>query len=90
MTKYEKMCKKEENHCWNLEGIDVNDEDFDNVEFEITCDRCGAKAYPMGMFEDAPKNWKPLRLAYWERISKERKEGEEYMIREAEKRKRNK
>ncbi|PIU07497.1 MAG: hypothetical protein COT31_04165, partial [Candidatus Moranbacteria bacterium CG08_land_8_20_14_0_20_34_16] len=73
MTKNEKVCEKEKNHCWNLDEIDVVDEGFDNVEIEIVCDRCGASAYLSGMFDDAPKNWKPLRKEYWERISKQRK-----------------
>lgn len=87
MNKYEKICKKEGHHCWDLEEIDVIDEDFDNVELEITCDRCGASASLVGNFGGARKNWKPLREAYWERRDKERKEDEELMMREDEKRK---
>lgn len=86
MTKYEKICKKEGNHCWNLDEIDVIAEDFDYVEFEIVCDRCGARASLAGNFEDAPRNWKPIRTEYWERIIKERKEDEEFMKREEKKR----
>lgn len=89
MTKYEKICKKEGLHCWNMQeaGIDVADEDFDNIELEIVCDRCGSSVYLSGTFDGAPENWKPRWEKYWKRISKERKEDKEYMIREAEKRK---
>lgn len=90
MTKCEKICKKEGHHCWDIEGVDVVDDDFDNVEMEMMCDRCGARAYPMGMFEDAPQNWKPLNAAYWKRREKERKEDEKLMMREEEKWKKNK
>ncbi len=90
MTKYEKMCKKEGHHCWDIDGVDVVDEDFDNVEMEIMCDRCGARAFPMATFEGAPEKWKPSRVAYWKRREKERKEDEELMMLEEKKRKKNK
>ncbi|HRZ34006.1 MAG TPA: hypothetical protein P5548_03870 [Candidatus Moranbacteria bacterium] len=59
MTKNEKVCKKEGQHIWDT-SYQCDDEingNFDELELELRCLRCGATAFLNGYWDEAPKNW---------------------------------